>query len=220
MTRQVVVFGAGGHARVVLEIIKMRGEYDVVGLLDRGLANSTKLDGVPVIGTDEILPKLRAQGVAHYIIAVGSVGQSSPRRRLFELAAAQQMEAINAVHLHSVVSPLAKLGRGLAVMAGAVINAGATVGDNVIINTGAIVEHDCVVGDHAHISTGARLCGGVKVGEETHVGAGAIVRQGLVIGADAVVAAGAVVIKNVPKGVTVVGVPAREWVANAENARG
>lgn len=220
MAPKLVVFGAGGHARVVLEILRMTDEFEIVGLLDRGETGRVYLDGVMALGTDERLVELRKEGVTHYFIAVGSVGSLSPRKRLYDLAAAQQMEAVRALHPRAIISPFAKVGPGTAVLAGAIVNPGASVGENVIINTGAIVEHDCKISDHSHISTGALLCGGVRVGEEAHVGAGATIRQNCSVGRGAVVGAGAVVIKDVPDCVTVVGVPAHDITTKVETSFG
>lgn len=207
--QKLVLLGAGGHARVVIEILKMNGTYEIAGVVSPAEPAANETDGVQWLGDDESLPKLRAEGVTHFLVAVGSVGHASPRRRLYERAAAIGLQAASAVHPHAIVSASASIGPGTVVMAGAIINVGGMLGENVIINTGAIVEHDCVVGGHAHVSTGARLCGGVRVGEGAHIGAGATVRQSLQIGAGAVVAAGAVVVQDVVAETTVIGAPAR-----------
>lgn len=205
---KVVGIGAGGHARVVLNIVQLMGDYEVVGLLDPNCVGQ-KFAGLPVLGGDELLPELFSQGITSAFLGVGSLGNSPYRRQLFEKVLAQGFKFINAIHPSSVIASDVQLGRGVAVMAGALINPNARIGDNVIINTGAIVEHDCVVEAHAHISPGAVLCGTVHVGSGAHVGAGSTVRQCITIGENSVVAAGAVVIKDVAPNTLVQGVPAR-----------
>lgn len=206
---RVIGLGAGGHAKVVLDALLAAG-VEVVGLLDaRGDLRGTSVLGIPILGGDEMLDDLRAQGVTHAFIGVGSTRDVSPRRRLYELIVARGLEPLTVVHPRAIVSADARLGRGGTILAGAIVNPGVSVGDNVIVNTGAIVEHDCVLGDHVHVATGARLAGGVTVEACAHVGIGASVRQGVRIGRDAVVGAGSVVIDDVPAGATVVGVPAR-----------
>lgn len=208
--RRVVGFGAGGHAKVVIEILRLLGGYEFVGLLDANPEMwGTKVSAVTVLGDDALLAELYQQGARYAFIGVGSVGDTSTHKRLYEEAQRLRFEFARAVHPQAIVSCSAEIGDGPTIMAGAVINAAARVGDNVIINSGAIVEHDCVISSHAHVATGARLAGGVRVGEGAHVGIGATIRQGLSISRNAIVGAGAVVIEDVPEGATVVGVPAR-----------
>jgi sugar O-acyltransferase (sialic acid O-acetyltransferase NeuD family) len=207
---RVVGLGAGGHAKVVIEILRLLGGYELVGLLDaKPEMWGTKLSAVPVLGDDALLAELYQQGTRCAFIGVGTVGDASVRKRLYEEAHRLRFEVARAVHPQAIVSSSAKIGDGPTVMAGAVINAAASIGDNVIVNTGAIVEHDCIIGSHAHVATGARLGGGVSVGEGAHIGIGASIRQRVNISRNAIVGAGAVVVKDVPEGVTVVGVPAK-----------
>jgi len=207
---KIVGLGAGGHAKVVLEILQLMGGYELVGLLDpqKELWN-TKVLGVPVLGGDDLLPKLYKEGVQHAFIGLGTVGDARPRRELYEKAREYRFQIIRAIHPQATVSSSAVIGDGPTIMAGAVINAAAKIGGNVIVNTGAIIEHDCVIGDHVHIATGARLASTVHVGEGSHIGLGASIRQCIHIGRNAIVGAGAVVVDDVPDNVIVVGVPAR-----------
>lgn len=205
---QVIGIGAGGHARVMLDILRLKNEYHPVGLLDPNYLGES-IDGVPVLGGDELMPQLRAEGVAAAFIGVGSVGDNTLRIKLFKQAHASGFSLINVIHPSAVLAPSVRLGHGVTIMAGVIVNPHTRIGDNVIINTGAIVEHDCGVAAHTHISPGAVLCGGVSLGEGAHVGAGATVRQYITIGERAVVGAGAVVVKDVPAQAVVMGVPAR-----------
>ncbi len=209
--KEVIGLGAGGHAKVVIEILQMRGEYEVIGLLDpQSSLWHTDILNVPVLGDDNLLSELyNNQGVRYAFIGLGSVGDSRPRQRLYQKARDQKLEIVRAIHPQAWISPSAQVGYGPTIMAGAVINANVRFGDNVIVNTGAIVEHDCIIGDHVHIATGAHLAGSVYVEEGAHIGLGASVLQGVRIGRNAIVGAGAVVVDDVPDSVTVVGVPAR-----------
>ncbi len=206
----VVGLGAGGHAKVVIEILRLLDDYELVGLLDANAdLRGTDVLGVTVLGDDSLMTELYNQGTRSFFLGLGTIGDSSARRALYETAQRVGFEAARAIHPQALVSSSAKIGDGPAVMAGVVINAGARIDDNVIVNTGAIVEHDCVIQSHAHIASGARLGGGVQVAEGAHVGMGATIRQGVRIGANAIVGAGAVVVEDVPERVTVVGVPAK-----------
>jgi len=209
MAVPVVGIGAGGHAKVVIDMLQLSGGYEIVGLLDPNQALwGTKMLGVPVLGDDSLLPGLYAKGIREAFVGLGTVGDARPRIRLYERARGCGFRIVPAVHPHAVIAPSVQIGDGPTIMAGAVINPDARLGDNVIVNSGAIVEHDCVIGDHVHIATGATLAGAVTVGARAHIGAGASVRQGIAIGAGAVIGAGGVVVRDVPAGTTVVGVPA------------
>jgi len=208
--KRVVGLGAGGHAKVVIEILQLMGGYELVGLLDpkKELWN-TEVLGVPVLGGDDLLPKLYKEGVRHAFIGLGTVGDTRPRRELYEKACSYGFQIVRAIHPQATVSSSAVIGDGPTIMASALINAAAKLGDNVIVNTGAIIEHDCVIGDHVHIATGARLASVVHVGNGSHIGLGASIRQCICIGRNAIVGAGAVVVEDVPDDVVVAGVPAR-----------
>ena len=207
---KVVGLGAGGHAKVVIDILRRIGDYELVGLLDpKEELWGSELEGARILGSDALLPELFGQGVTHAFIGLGSVVDTMPRRRLYEKARCHGFQIVRAIHPQSVVSATAIIGHGPTLLPTSVVNAAATLGDNVIVNTGAIVEHDCIIGDHVHIATGAKLCSTVQVGAGAHIGAGATVRQVIRIGEGAAIGAGAVVVKDVDPGTVVVGVPAR-----------
>lgn len=210
MSMGVIGLGAGGHAKVVIEIIQQYNQYKLVGLLDpKAELKGKSLLGVPILGDDEQLPLIKAQGVEHFFVGLGSTSNLAPRRRLYEFARSLGMKPVTAIHPSAIISPSVLLGEGATVMAGAIINAGVRVGENVIVNSGAIVEHDCVIGHHVHIATGSRLAGAVHVSDNTHIGIGSVIRQLIKIGKSSVIGAGAVVVKDVPNGQIVIGNPAR-----------
>jgi sugar O-acyltransferase (sialic acid O-acetyltransferase NeuD family) len=207
---RVVGLGAGGHAKVVLDILAFHEEFQVVGLTDADPAMVGKrILGVPILGTDELLPGLRAEGVRGAFIGVGSVGDCQTRRQLFELACTLGFQMIDIIHPDATVARSVRMGQGSTIMAQVALNPDIVLGDNVIVNTGAQLDHDCQVGDHVHVAPGAHISGGVRIGPCAHIGVGATIIQGLQIGAGVIVGAGAVVLHDVPPNVTVVGVPAR-----------
>jgi len=207
--RVAVGLGAGGHAKSVLDALLAANSAHVRGLLDAGDGGSAELLGVPVVGDDSLLPGLAERGATHFFVGLGSVGDASQRRRLFELGCRAGLEPLTIVHPAASVSSSAALAAGAVVLAGAVVGPHARIGPNAIVNSGAIVEHDARVGAHAHVAVRATLAGGVRVGQGAHIGAAAVVLQGLTVGEGALVAAGALVIDPVEQGEVVMGVPAR-----------
>jgi acetyltransferase EpsM len=193
--RGLVIWGCGGHARVVLDAVRAMSAFDKTAFYDDD----------PALATPSLTHLMEA-GFGEFVIAIGT---NSIRARCFEEAIAAGLRPAVCVHPAAWVSPEATIGAGSVAMARTVIQSGASIGKNCIINTGAIVEHDCVVGNHSHLSPAATLGGAVKVGEFVHMGIGAIAIPGVVIGDRSVIGAGAVVLREVPADVTAVGVPAR-----------
>jgi len=202
-----VIVGAGGHGRVVLDILLNARQHRVVAFLDSDPAlHGRRVDGVPVRGDLSMLPRLRAEGVTGAVVAIGDNGV---RRAFAEEIATMGIELINAIHPSANLAHNVRLGKNVVVAAGALVCAHCQIGDSVILNTGSIVDHESMIGTAVHICPGARLAGRVTVEAGAFVGIGATVIQGLRIGREAVVGAGAVVIHDVEPMATVVGVPAR-----------
>jgi len=203
----VVLIGAGGHGRVVLDILRAAGIHKPIGFLDADPQLTDQIvGGLPVMGQINLLPKLKAQKVKAAII---SIGDNLPRRKYFKKLLDQGFELINAIHPKSHVSPTVRMGRNIVVAAGAVICTDAHIGDSVIVNTSAVIDHECQISRTVHICPSATIAGRVQVGDESFIGMGCNIIQCLKIGANSVIGAGAVVIEDVPEGATVVGVPAR-----------
>lgn len=210
MTRPVIVIGAGGHAAVVADALLGAGAT-VLGFTDPVSARrSTVLCGLPVLGDDSVLDGY-AHGAVWLANGVGGLGgEALPQRRRLQQALEQAgWEFCPVIHSTAVVSPFARLGEAVQVLAGAVVQAGASIGRGCIINTGAIVEHDCVIGAWSQLAPRALVCGATAVGADSHVGAGAVVRQGLVLGEGTRVGAGAVVVNNFSGRGLLIGLPAR-----------
>ncbi|MPQ95255.1 acetyltransferase [Thioclava sp. JE_KL1] len=203
-----VVLGAGGHARSLLELLAARGQRAVGCIAPGAPTPASWPEDCPWLGDDLALDGLDITRVA-LVNGVGSVGSTALRRRVFDAARAHGFRLPPLVHPSAILTGDATLAEGAQVLAGAILQVGVTVGENALLNTGCIVDHDCAIGAHAHIAPGVTLSGDVRIDSGVHVGTGAVVIQGIRIGHNAIVGAGAVVTKDVAPGVTVVGSPAR-----------
>jgi sugar O-acyltransferase (sialic acid O-acetyltransferase NeuD family) len=210
MSTPLILVGAGGHARVLLDALALSGAK-VIGLVDADASLKNRdVMGFPILGDDEVLRR-HAPGTIELVNAIGSVGSMRLRKSVYDKLRGAGHVFATVFHPRATLSPHSLLGAGAQIMAGAVVQPGARLGEDTIVNTGATVDHDCVVGAHVHIAPGVTLSGNVSVGDETHIGAGATVIQGVRIGARCTVGAGAVVLDDVRDGVSVAGVPAREF---------
>lgn len=204
MNSSIILVGAGGHAKVCIELLQAMGESVAycVGAPD----SPDNCLGVPTLRGDENLSFLRSEGYFRVFVAVGS---NHLRKRLSTLCIGQGYQLVNAISPHAIISPSATLGHGVAVMAGTIINAASVIEDLAIINTGATVDHDCHIGQAAHIAPQCALAGNVSVGQQSFLGVGCKVIPEIRIGERVTVGAGAVVICHLESDATAVGVPAR-----------
>lgn len=200
--RALIIYGSGGHGRVVADAAVCAG-FQVQGFLDDQKPAGSRVGPWQVLGGEAYL--LAHPGAA----VVPAVGDNRARRRLCERIEAAGARLTTVVHPRAVLSPHAQLGQGCAILALAVVNSGARVQTGAIINSAAVVEHDVVVGEFAHVSPNASLAGAAALGALAHLGTSACVLPGVRVGEGCRVGAGAVVVRDAAAGSTCVGVPAR-----------
>lgn len=205
----IVVVGGGGHAKVCIELLERIGTHRIVGVVDPKLMRDTVFRGYPVLGSDDVLPQLRRDGVVAACVGIGGAPNLLPRRRITEQALALGFDVPTLIHPSAIVARDVALALGAQVMAGVILQPGAAIGAHTIINTGATIDHDSVIGAYGHVCPGVTISGGCTVGDGAFIGVGARVIHGIRVGTDAIIAAGAVVIRDVLDGATVMGVPAR-----------
>ena len=198
MNKQVIIIGASGHGKVILDIVQACGDQ-VLGFLD-DFSKAEWCCGAPILG--------KTADVVRYPDAwfVIGIGANPVRRRLGEEL---ELNWYTAIHPTAVISPTARIGEGSVVMPRAVVQAEAVVGRHCIVNTAAVVEHENHIADYVHISPGAALGGNVRVGVECHIGIGACVRNNVSICGGCTVGAGAAVVCDLNEPGVYAGVPAR-----------
>jgi acetyltransferase EpsM len=201
------IWGGGGLGRVVADLVRASG-FAIAGVVDAnppGIA--PKWSNTTVYLESEFHQMLYSDKLpTPYVIALG-IGDNWARSQIARIL--PPTSVLSFVHPSAWKSPSAELGIGTVVMPNATINADAKIGDACIVNTGAVVEHDVTIGDAVHVSPGAVVAGAANIGKLAWIGANATILPGITIGEKAIVGAGAVVVRDVERGQTVIGVPAR-----------
>ncbi len=197
--KKVMIIGASGHGKVIVDIIHQSGDQ-VMGFLDDD-PTKKEIHQIPVLGKIEDIQKYKDD--FYFIIGIGD---NQIRKKIAEGNPA--LNYYTAIHPTAIIGEGVRIGNGTAVMAGTVINADAEIGEHCIINTSAVIEHECVIGDYTHISPQACLCGNVHVGEECHVGAGATIINNQMIVKNTVIGAGCVVVTDLLESGIYMGMPA------------
>ncbi|MFA9478896.1 NeuD/PglB/VioB family sugar acetyltransferase [Phycisphaerales bacterium AB-hyl4] len=211
-----IVIGAGGHARVLLDLLRSLGRQ-VFFITDHDSAQHGRtIEGVLVRGGDDAVFE-HAPNSVRLVNGIGSVCLPQIRRRVFERFTKEGYQFATLIHPSATVSQSVRLEQGVQIMANATIQPGVRLGRNTLINTTASIDHDCIVEDHVHIAPGVTLSGNVTVGDTSHLGTGATVIQGVQLGDHVLVGAGAVVVRAVAARTRVIGVPARQ-VGDADRA--
>lgn len=230
MMKKIIVIGAGGNSKVIIDIIKARNKMlneniEIIGILDDD-ENKKELMGYSVLGkVNEICNYLTKKD----ILFINGVGDNISRKKIIREIRRKNIERdqndntqyrnpdsrgqkerfYTAIHPSAIIGSNVTIGVGTVIMPNVVINADTTIGDHVILNTGSIVEHDNTVEDYAHLASSSVTAGNVIIGESTLVGTGGRIIQGIKIGNNSIIGAGSLVIKDIPKNSTAVGVPAK-----------
>lgn len=203
--KKYAIFGAGGHGKVVADILCAQGlEFEIV--IDDG--ENRFLCGKKAISKETFLTLKEAKG--HSIVL--AIGNNAIREKLYKFFIKNGFDLPSVIHPSAIISKSAEISNGVVIMPNAVVNANAKIAEGVIINSASVVEHDCVVGAFSHLAPGAVLCGGVRVGMRSHIGARSVVIEGKSVGDYCVVGAGSVVIDAIASHKRVVGNPAKREI--------
>jgi len=205
----IFVFGANGHAGVVIDIIEKQDVFEIVGLIDTYVPRNTRAHGYRVLGTEQDLPELMSEyGALGGIVAIGD---NSTRAKVVARIREQVPEFafVTAIHPAATLGRGTCIGAGTAIMAGAIVNPGTKTGEHCIVNTKASLDHDNVMGNFSSLGPGAITGGNVRIGQFAVLAQGACVIHGRQIGEHAVVGAGSTVLRDIPPFTVSYGTPAR-----------
>ncbi len=205
---KIIILGAGGNSKVIIDILLSSSEYLNKELLIEGILDDDRskkeLMGYPVLGNTELIQELKKD---QEVCFINGVGNNFTREKIYS-----QYEGIKwytAIHPSVIIGTGVEIGEGTVIMPGAIVNVDSRIGKNVIINTGVIIEHDNIIDDFSHLASGTTTAGNVRVGKCTMLGTGTKVIQGISIGDYTMVGAGAVVIRDISDHCKAMGVPAK-----------
>jgi len=209
--KRTVILCAGYHSHVVTETLRLRDDYDLIGILDdNNQLHNTSRNGLQILGGLSLLRELMDEGrVDSAALGLGNISLHHRRMEIYEQARSFGIEMIQVIHPTAFLSPSAFSGPGLFLAPHAVISTGVKLGENVVVYTGSSIDHDSEIDDHVFISPGVHTAGQVRIQRGVYIGPGAIICSGCVIGEGSVIGAGAVVNTDVPSGKLAFGVPAR-----------
>lgn len=205
--KDIIVIGAGGHARIVASILSTQKDYNILEFVDIYIKyEDEKINGIPVVEVKSIAGHLKRKKIKHIFLAVGD---NEKRKNLYnELK--DEYNFINCIHPNAKIESNSSVGRGVFIGSGAIIGAEVEISDNVIINNGVIISHETKIGANSHLGPGVNIAGRVSIGDDTFIGIGSSIIDDLNIGDNVVIGAGSVVIDNIEDNVKVVGTPAKK----------
>ena len=192
MKKRVLLFGAGGHCRSVIDVIRAVGTYEIVGIIGLREEIGKEIDDIKVVADDSQIENWLCV-TDECLITVGQIGRPKIRKLLWDNLRLLNQKMATVVSPFAYVSPYASLSPGVVVMHHALVNAGATIGENCIINTKALIEHDSFIAAHCHISTGAVVNGMCQIGHSSFLGSGSVVHHTLNIADESIIKAGEVI---------------------------
>lgn len=209
MKKTIVIIGGGGHAKVLISVLKKLKDFRIVGytdIMDRG-----EILGVAYLGNDFSLRKPSGNGCAAYAaIGIGKTEKPDGRKRIISNLKKIGFRLPSIVSSDAIVNECVEIGAATVVFDGVVVNSGSLIGNAVILNTNSTVEHDCTIGDFTHIAPGVTLSGGVEIGENSFVGAGSTIIHGIKVAKNCIIGAGSTIIKDIRDSGRYVGNPVRK----------
>ena len=194
----ILIYGGGGHAKAVMDMVRAIGTYEIAGIVDDKIPAGTEVLGIPVLGARLILPQLVSNGLKRAANGVGGIIDIGIRVKIFSLLEESGFSFPALVHPRAAIEPSTQVGEGVQVFPQAYVGSATVLQPRCMVNTGAIVSHDCEIGSYTHIAPGAMLAGHVHVGERTLVGMGVTTAIGIRIGRGVRIGNSAILYADVP----------------------
>lgn len=196
--KSILIFGAGGHAKSVMDMVKSTRKFEIIGILDDNIPVGTSIMGIPVLGSRIILEGLRKDGLTNAANGVGGISDISNRVKIFDLLEKYAYKVPTLIHPCACIEGSAAVDNGVQVFANSYVGSEASLKPYSMINTNAVISHDCIIGAYSHIAPGALLAGHVEVGEKSLIGMGVKTAIGIKIGNNVRIGNGAIINADVP----------------------
>lgn len=210
MSQDVIIIGASGHAKVIIDILERTDGVKITGLIDQNSLKGTDFLGYKILGNDADLPEImKKYPNSKYIIAIGD-NWTRGQVYNFLLTINPKVEFISAIHPSALIGKSCVIENGTVIMPGVIINCFSHIGKQTIINTNSSVDHDCFLSDFSSLAPNVTLGGNVNIGKFTAISIGATIIHGKTLGENCVVGAGSLVLKNFGNNVVLYGFPAQE----------
>ena len=191
--KNIVIFGSGGHAKVIVDIIEKQGKYNISGFIDGHHQKNSIIMGYKVIGDESSFKDI----FFSYKIYGGiiGIGDNSTRAKVRDkiIKIIPNFKFVNCVHPKSVLGKDTTLGEGNVIMPGAIINASSRIKNHCILNTNSSLDHDCLMSDFSSIAPNASVGGNVKIGNYSAIGIGANIFNSVNIGYNCIIGGGSLV---------------------------
>lgn len=209
MKDPILILGAGGHAKVIIDIISITNEYQIEAIIGQESEEKESFYGYPVYKGDQYLEEFRERGIKKVAIGVGGYRDNNKRIHLFHQLQDMDFDIINIIHPSTIISKTTQMGLGIVIYPGVVINTDVHLGDNIIIASNSVIDHEAQIMNHVLISTGVNVGAGSIISEGALLAVGSSIIPRVKIGKNVLVAAGAVVVNDIPDGSKIFGIPAK-----------
>lgn len=207
LKKPVIVLGAGGHAKILIDIIQVSSQYYVEAIIGNIDEEIDTLMGYSVLKGDHHLTQFFEKGIRNVAIGIGGYTNNEKRKEIYLRLKSEGFDIVNLIHPSAIISSSVSLGDGVVIFAGVILNAEVEVGNNVIIATGSTIDHESKIESHVLVSAGVTIGAGNLVGEGALLALGSKVISRVNIGSGALIAAGSVVVCDVASNSKIYGVP-------------
>jgi sugar O-acyltransferase (sialic acid O-acetyltransferase NeuD family) len=208
MNNKIIIVGAGGHAKIIIDSLLSIGSYDIK-ILDDKKINQLLLGCLVEYGEND-LNKLKLLGYNSAFVAIGSIGDITIRKKFYDILKKKKFRIPIIIDPSAMVSKYSTIGEGVYIGKGSIVNSDSKIGKMSIINSGSIIEHDVSIGEFVHVSPGSTILGNCIINNNTHIGANSVIKQGLSIGFNSLIGIGSVVTKDIGDNILAYGNPTKE----------